>query len=65
MRRRKSKSIRTIAGLYDFAPGKPEVMTAMLKSLYRAVARITRKRFYDVLDTIERDYKAGHRYWCE
>ena len=61
--RRRAKAIRTLAAMYDLAPDKPEVITAMLKDQYKAMTRLNRQNFYKLLDGIERDHKNGLRYW--
>lgn len=61
--KRRSKAIRTLAAMYDFAPNAPETITAMLKSLYRAITRLNRQNFHRVLAGIERDGRQGKRAW--
>ena len=61
--KRRSKAIRTLAAMYDFAPNTPETITAMLKSQYRAMTSLNRQNFHKVLAGIERDFKQGKRAW--
>lgn len=61
---RRSKTLRSLAWLYELTNGKPEVATAAMKDLYRAISRQSRRTFYKALEQIERDYKNGLRYWA-
>ena len=55
--KRPSKAIRSLAGMYKLLPDKPEMITALLKDLRRAMMRIDRQNFNKVLAGIERDYR--------
>ena len=60
--KRRPKAIHVLAATYELFPNKPEVATARLKDLYRAIARLARQSFHKMLAEIERDYRQGKRY---
>ena len=55
--KRRSKAIHVLAATYELFPNKPEIATATLKKLRRAMTRIDRQNFNKVLAGIERDYR--------
>ena len=69
---KRATAIQILSGMYDLVPHHPEVVTPILKPIFRAFEYLLlaggRKAVYKALADIERDYSKGARYngdWFE